>query len=327
VELLVVISIIALLMSLLLPAVQQARESGRNAQCKNNLHQLGIAYKNAKTKLGTRIEGMGWVDALKPYLEAQREIYFCPNDDGAGLHEGSGPGGGGPASYGDHGELFVRTFHEEGDVVDMPLDPGHARCRYSTEAVRIRPPSVPDGYGLEFEDRGDTDFNDLMVVVEPLDRGGLRVIMVRHGTRASTRFVLMGGHGSPGTGGGPGGGGETGEVLAESFTEGTVWEGEAYVAIASYGINNLAGRFNPGDGQKLLLIEYKKPVADVAGPDATETAEWPDLVAPRHLGTLNVLYHDSHVGVVRPDTIDPRDAGMHDQFWRPEREPILSSSQ
>ena len=87
VELLVVISIIAILVAILLPAVQKVRASARSAQSKNNLAQMGKALKNYEGTGQGNVSHSDWQTKLGPYIDESTDVFVDPADDN------------GPASY------------------------------------------------------------------------------------------------------------------------------------------------------------------------------------------------------------------------------------
>ena len=83
VELLVVIAIIGVLVALLLPAVQAAREAARSSQCKNNFRQIGLALHGYhdimeqlppgwSADLPEGVPGWGWASAMLPFIEQEQ---------------------------------------------------------------------------------------------------------------------------------------------------------------------------------------------------------------------------------------------------------------
>ncbi len=96
IELLVVIAIIAILASMLLPALSQARERGRTASCVGNLKQIGLAVFNYMGDHDDFLPGLlekenwTWDNAVAPYMGSKGndaggdykalKVFMCPSD-------------------------------------------------------------------------------------------------------------------------------------------------------------------------------------------------------------------------------------------------------
>jgi prepilin-type N-terminal cleavage/methylation domain-containing protein len=93
IELLVVISIIALLISILLPALSNARKAARTTLCMSNLKQTGIGWTLYSDAFNDwfvakhQVSGGGWSDrgwfceTLNAYIPNSQAIWYCPEQD------------------------------------------------------------------------------------------------------------------------------------------------------------------------------------------------------------------------------------------------------
>ena len=195
IELLVVIAIIAILIALLLPAVQKVRDAAARTQCQNNLKQLSLAVQNYAGTYDGRLPSCDWYNGtnrgslhfwLLPFVEQQNvynigaadgyiayiglagyliKFYLCPSDTTSayGYFEGNSSSGLTVTNYAANVGVFGSA-----EMVDPVYPPAPEWCtQYAIQ-------NIPDGTSntVGFTEKYGTLDNKTVVTAWSLPVGG-----------------------------------------------------------------------------------------------------------------------------------------------------------
>jgi prepilin-type N-terminal cleavage/methylation domain-containing protein/prepilin-type processing-associated H-X9-DG protein len=335
-ELMTVVSVIALLAAVLVPALSSVFDYQRMIACKNNLEQLGVAYgtiyytRQVKGERGIGSLGHGWPKQFSTYVSGSKKVFWCPAGEGEGKWEKAsldqyydevyiGANYQGAMSLSENASPFVWRLSET-QFRQFLASPGHGRG-YSYTGYT--PDSNPDVYYYLLEDNawrggGDMDFWDVNYRVET---DGINYkLTVATGYTAYFHNLILGQ-------------GASRKVLIPDVQKhnGQTVEVKGK-GVATYGLNTVGDQVLPGTGGKILIMDYNLEVA--AGSQYDETGErarqlvkdWiPDPNNPsngprfaRHYRKANVLFTDGSVKLMRISDIHPGIVGNCAKYWDPQ---------